>query len=375
MPFYTDLRPPTDPSKEAAEAKASRQRTISRLLALRNAFSNDEGAPPSRTFGTLLVATWNIREFDSTTWGYRLDESYFYVAEIIDRFDVVAIQEIRENLYALKRLLRLLGPNWDYIVSDVTEGKPGNGERLAFLYDRRKVRFLGVTGELVLPPVSVGGAYVPSAQVARTPLMAVFQVGWTKFMLTTVHIIYGDKSREPTARVQEIEQVARFLRQRSDAAADLTGDMLLLGDFNIFAKGDKTYDALIGSGGFTIPEGIDAIPGSNVSRDKKYDQIAYRARPARFQATDQAGVFDYYKYVFTDDDASVYRPDIDAYINSQQAAGKKSPKRPSTVVAAKTQFRTWRTYQMSDHLPLWAEFRVDFSDEYLRKILGSEFDE
>ena len=32
------------------------------------------------------------------------------------------------------------------------------------------------------------------------------------------------------------------------------------------------------------------------------------------------------------------------------------------------QFNLWRTYQMSDHLPLWAEFRVDFSDDYLREI-------
>jgi hypothetical protein len=27
-----------------------------------------------------------------------------------------------------------------------------------------------------------------------------------------------------------------------------------------------------------------------------------------------------------------------------------------------------RTYQMSDHLPLWAEFRIHFSDEYLTEI-------
>ena len=31
-------------------------------------------------------------------------------------------------------------------------------------------------------------------------------------------------------------------------------------------------------------------------------------------------------------------------------------------------YNQWRTYQMSDHLPLWAEFRIDFSDEYLTEI-------
>ncbi len=45
----------------------------------------------------------------------------------------------------------------EYVVSDVTVGTAGNGERLAFLYDRRKVRFDGLAGELVLPPVRVEG--------------------------------------------------------------------------------------------------------------------------------------------------------------------------------------------------------------------------
>ncbi len=26
----------------------------------------------------------------------------------------------------------------------------------------------------------------------------------------------------------------------------------------------------------------------------------------------------------------------------------------------------WRTHQMSDHLPMWIEFKVDFAEEYLR---------
>jgi endonuclease/exonuclease/phosphatase family metal-dependent hydrolase len=365
MPFYRDLKPQDHAA--IRQTKSARRRTISHLLHLRQALNTDAEAPPPRGFGTLLLATWNLREFDSATWGVRLPESYAYMAEIIDRFDLVAVQEVREDLAALERLLDRLGPNWDYIASDVTEGKAGNRERLAFLYDKRKVRFLGIAGELVLPPVTAGKSTVPATQVARTPLMAAFQVGWTKFVLTTVHILYGDSTREPVARVEEIRQVAQFLRKRAEAATDLTGNMLLLGDFNIFAKGDKTYAALVDAG-FTIPDEINKIPGSNVSRDKKYDQIAYRARPDRFEATGKAGVFDFYKYVFTDDESNVYRPSINAYIKQRRAEKKTSPKPPKDQAAAKTQYRTWRTYQMSDHLPLWAEFRVDFSDDYLKEI-------
>ena len=29
-----------------------------------------------------------------------------------------------------------------------------------------------------------------------------------------------------------------------------------------------------------------------------------------------------------------------------------------------------RTFEMSDHLPLWVELKVDFSDRYLEKLKG-----
>jgi endonuclease/exonuclease/phosphatase family metal-dependent hydrolase len=288
MPYYGDLNPQghLDPAWEGDEA--GRQRTIARLLALRQAFGTDEGAPPPRSLGSLLIGTWNLREFDSAKWGVRVPESYAYIAEIVDRFDLVAIQEVRADLLALEQLGRRLGHHWSYLVSDTTEGAAGNQE-LAFLYDTRKVRFLGIAGELVLPPE---GTDKPATQVARTPLMAAFQVGWTKFVLTTVHIIYGADTAEPVARVEEIRQVARFLRARTEDPNEPIHNFILLGDFNIFSTSDTTLRALTEDGDFTIPEAIlDAtkIPGTNVAGDKKFDQIAYRAREGRFEATGKSG--------------------------------------------------------------------------------------
>ena len=176
MPAYADLNPRGLLGRDWAADEPARVRAIDRLLALRTALSSDAGPPPRRP-GTLVLGTWNLREFDSESWGTRLPESYAYIAEVIDRFDLVAVQEVRSDLRALEALLERLGKHWAYLVSDVTEGKAGNRERLAFLYDTTKVRFLGIAGELVLPPVSKGGAQVPAQQVARTPLMATFQVG------------------------------------------------------------------------------------------------------------------------------------------------------------------------------------------------------
>jgi endonuclease/exonuclease/phosphatase family metal-dependent hydrolase len=369
MPLYSDLNPAGKLAPEWGADEGARQRTVSRLLGLRQAFSspNTPGAPPDRSMGTLLLATWNLREFDSATWGTRLPESYAYIAEVIDRFDLVAVQEVREDLAALEALRHRLGVHWQYLVSDVTEGRAGNRERLAFLFDTRKVKFLGIAGELVLPPQSA----TPAQQIARTPLMAAFQVGWTKFVLATVHIIYGDDIAEPVARVEEISEIAKFLRDRSEEQTEPVRNFILLGDFNIFASTDKTMQALT-DGGFTVPIGMQSVPGSNVPKDKKYDQIAYRAREGRFEATGKAGAFDYYEHVMTDAEEAIYRPYINAYIDAQHEAGKESPKKPTTNSARLTQFRTWRTYQLSDHLPLWAEFRVDFSDEYLGSIAAAQ---
>ncbi|GAI53295.1 unnamed protein product, partial [marine sediment metagenome] len=73
---------------------------------------------PRRTVNdTLLLATWNIRDFDSNKFkhGPRIRESYFYITEIISAFDIIALQEINKNLRALKRVMDILGGNWQYI--------------------------------------------------------------------------------------------------------------------------------------------------------------------------------------------------------------------------------------------------------------------
>ena len=78
-----------------------------------------------------------------SAYGERAEECLYYMAEIISHFDLVAVQEVREDLKALDRLRRILGSRyWKYVVTDVTEGSPGNRERLAFLYDSRKAASL-----------------------------------------------------------------------------------------------------------------------------------------------------------------------------------------------------------------------------------------
>jgi hypothetical protein len=236
---------------------------------------------------------------------------------------------------------------------------------MAFLYDSKKVKFGGLAGELVLPPIETGdpqNKYKSVSQIARTPLICGFTAGWTDFMLTTVHILFGkDKSEDPF-RIEEIQQAANFLKARSLDPAAWSHNLILLGDFNIYRPEDATRKAITDAG-FVIPAELQALP-SNATRNSFYDQIAFRVRKERFGSTGKAGVFNYYETVFTEADEAFYANDMgEAYLTTSK--GKDRDAKSKTRY-----YKTyWRTYQMSDHLPMWVELKIDYSDKYLERKL------
>ena len=356
MPFYNKIN----------QYKEEGKRTLKNLIALRKKL--DKEIPGRNLDSSIILATWNIREFDSPSFSERMDEAFYYIAEIINRFDVVAIQEVRKKIDALDRLKKILGPNWEYLLTDVTEGSRGNKERMAFLYDTRKIRFGGLAGELTFPPMRMkdeeGKSYYEEVtQLARTPFLVGFHAGWTRFMVTTVHILYGQSKAEDPRRLAEIEYIAQFLKKRTTDTGVWSKNLILLGDFNIFSPKDKTFQALIDAG-FEIPEELQKLP-SNVKRDKFYDQIAFRVWENRFSTTGKAGVFNFFETVFTEKDQSVYADTIgERYYKS-----KKGKER--TAIGKKRYYNMWRTHQMSDHLPMWVEIKVDYSQEYLSGKLAS----
>src|SRR5215217_9087692 len=255
-------------------AREEGKRTAVRLLTLREALERQ--IPRRNIGGTLLLATWNIREFDSPSYGERKDESLYYIAEIIDHFDLVAIQEIRDNLKALERLMDLLGSWWKYLLTDVTEGTAGNRERMAFLYDSRKVRFGGLAGEVVIPSGKKDdGTPEPRRQLARTPFLVGFGIDWFRFTICTTHILYGEADPEDPERLEEIRVLAGFLADRAKEKHAWAKNMILLGDFNVFDTTDATMKAIIDAG-FAVPERLQALP-SNAPETKHYDQIAFIA--------------------------------------------------------------------------------------------------
>lgn len=344
MPFYNNLAFEKD--------AARRQRTAEGLLRLKQALADQTtGVPEHALDDRALIGTWNIREFDSSKGGVRGIEPLLYIAEVISAFNVVAIQEVREDLGPLNRLLRYLGEWWHVLVTDVTRGKAGNFERLAFLYDTRKVRFSGLVGEVVRPrsEEDVPGQFVE--QFARTPFLVGFQVGWLKFTICTAHILYGTGDALNPQRIKEIGWLARMLADQHLEQHAWSDNILLLGDFNIFDTTDATAKAITDAG-FTLPPELTVKP-SNLTQTKHYDQIAFYQptkpgvkKPLVLSA---AGVFKWQDYVYRTADAAIYEPD--------RVASKSAMAYP-----------TWRTYQMSDHDPMWLELRTNYSQQYLEKL-------
>ena len=357
MPFYQRINTKTESGKRTAE----------RILRLKDALA----VIPSKTVDErLLLATWNIRDFDKPAYGERLEEAIYYIAKIISRFDIVAVQEVHKDLKGLNRVLNVLGGYWKYLVTDVAGDGRGNKERMTFLSDSRKVSFGGLAGERVLPPVEIKEngkkEVVPAEQVWRTPFICGFKAGWSRFILTSVHIVWGDSVAEPANRVKEINDVAEFLKKRTQDKTAWSQNLILLGDFNSFSTSDETFKRLTDHG-FTVPDKLQAFE-SNAGKNRHYDQIAFRVQKDRLDATGECGVFDYFEHVFTDADQDLYEADMgDAY--KQTTKGKAR-----TATQKKTYDKThWRTHQMSDHLPMWVELKIDYSGRYLeRKLAGSE---
>jgi endonuclease/exonuclease/phosphatase family metal-dependent hydrolase len=356
----------------AAELK----RAVGNLERLRAQLSAE--IPPKDAEDNLLLATWNIRDLGKAGGGFgygeRLPESYFYIAQILARFDFIAVQEVNE-LWAWEEVMDALGPHWGFIASDVTEGVSGNGERLVYLYDKRKVTFRDIAGEIVLQPSTLISENAQGGkQFARTPYIASFQAGWRKFDICSVHIYYGSESgAKLKRRIEEIDGIADLLAERAKAENEAGKTMVLAGDFNVVGLKHKTMDALLGSG-FVVPKKIQEPPGGQ--RNNYYDQIAFKTSPDAILfpkgKEEEAGSFRIFQNAFTPAQLGSYSKYFKSMweeLNEKERKTAKAKGKAPKLTTIEQFYEDWRTWQLSDHQPLWVRLKANDSDEYLKSLL------
>lgn len=295
----------------------------------------DKVLAPKELDRNLLVGSWNLRAFGGLTKKWQSADGdtprrdladVLAIAAVLSRFDVVAVQEVRSDLRALRHLLKALGPDWGFTLTDVTRGHAGNDERMAFLFDTRRVTPSGLACELVLPEDDPRVSPTAFArQFARIPYAVSFASAGKTFILVTLHVVYG---QTPSDRVGELTAIAQWLAGWANEAAEWGHNLICLGDFNIDRKDDPLYQAFT-STGLTPPPVLNDVPRTifdTPGAGHFYDQIAWfvdeTKGPALSLRCANAGTFDFV---------------------------------PLWQGGLTTTQLSWR---ISDHYPLWVEFAV-----------------
>ncbi len=311
-------------SQTAAMDKSVAERTVQGVENLHAALL--ETLPDKEDRNLLLIATWNIRQLDRHK---RPLEALHYIAEIISFFDIVAIQEAMGDQRDYRKIKSLLGNGWQSLESDINEGQRGNQERLAFFYDARKVSLTALVGELNLPesPAETGNPY-------RSPYFAGFSINDRQLALCNVHLRWG---RNENDRPVIMKAIADALVKKVERGRDFPPNFILLGDMNAGSVGGEILTTLENAG-LTLPAAVRNLSVSPF-QERPYAQIALKLAEDDFSLPDEGGVFNFFQYVFTDNEEEIYRADIEKIRRS----GK---------------YKYNRTLLMSDHFPKWISLKI-----------------
>jgi len=202
---------------------------------------------------TVRLATWNLRQFAD-----RPGIDLRGIAGIINtsRFDLVAIQEVKQDGEEVDRLLNQLGTPWrGASLSPVT----GNHERFAFIYNSDHV-------------TEIGHAHLiddaDRRVFDRVPYEQTFRAGNFDFTLVTVHLSYGDTQR----RKREADELARYAQKLSQTSTEK--DVIVLGDFNEQGSGNLH---------FFLENGWESLnhEPTNLSSSETYDTLLIDPRNTR----------------------------------------------------------------------------------------------
>ncbi|MCC9606852.1 endonuclease/exonuclease/phosphatase family protein [Blastopirellula sp. JC732] len=259
------------------------------------------GGPTAAPSGdTIRIASFNIQVFGQSKIGK--PDVMQVLTEIVRKFDVVAIQELRSKEQdVIPRFLQMInanGRNYDSIVGPPL-GRTSSKEQYVFIYDKNRI---------AVEPSSVYTINDPSDLLHREPMVATFRaIGADqtrapfRFSLINIHTDPDETDQELDA-LGEVYQLVRYSGHEDD--------VILLGDLNVDYKHLGALGQVPG-----ITYTVSDEP-TNTLRKKSYDNLVFIAADTR-EFTGRAGVYDMQK---------------EHGLTLEQAS------------------------EVSDHLPVWGEF-------------------
>lgn len=263
--------------------------------------ANFQGSIPDRTTSTILIGSFNLRRLGPK----KLEDPWAMgkLAEIVRRFDVIALQEItsqdQRTVPLLVELINRTGVNYSYTISPrVGRESSGYYEQYAFIFDTARVH----SGPEFCYPVQ------DDADVLhREPFVGRFEtVSNQPFSLTLInmHTDPGEISYELDVLADVFVNVRQFEYPEDD--------VMLLGDLNADPSKFQKLGRIPG-----LAPLIVGIP-TNTRKNKTLDNILADQQNTR-EFTGRAGVMDLEKAF------GLQLADVE---------------------------------RISDHLPVWAEFTI-----------------
>jgi endonuclease/exonuclease/phosphatase family metal-dependent hydrolase len=302
--------------------------------ALRRYRNTEPGrAIPRRNNQNLLLASWNIANLGAQA---RTPAHAALIAEVISWFDLVAIQEVRDDLSGLRDVLAELSGAWRTVFTDMA----GNDERMAYLYRYPKVKLTEMCGELAIPVADHRNIKLPGVTRSftgfdRNPMIASFDVRGFRLGAVNVHLYFGSQRTSAHRRASmerrqlEAYAVARWCDLRRRDVHRYVDHFVALGDFNLpkWADAKDPIRKALTKRGLRRPDHSARI-ASAIASDSDYDQIL--VVPGLVSRVKSAGVFDY--------DGGIF-PGL-------------------FQTRTEKQFNAYLRYYISDHRPIWSEIDI-----------------
>ncbi len=111
--------------------------------------SADTFSLPERKADSVVIGSFNIRKLGRVK--KRTQQSWQFLKKTIERFDLLAVQEIMDDLSGFEHLVSSLGDDYGMVVSDVTGSKPGgygNSERLGYIFNWKNIQRTALASDI-----------------------------------------------------------------------------------------------------------------------------------------------------------------------------------------------------------------------------------
>jgi deoxyribonuclease-1-like protein len=269
------------------------------------------------------IASFNIQDFGNNK--ARLDYVMLRLADMLRKFDIVAVQEISTNNdYLVPEFVKLVNSpsanqparKYDHVIGPRLGRSSTDSQQYAFLYDTDRVQ---------LDPQSVYTINDPDDLLHREPLVATFMAKGVApdvaFTFTLINVNADPNPRDLAVELDALAEVYRVVR-RSPRQED---DVILLGTLHA----DDRHLQRLGQ----LPGIAPLIAGvwTNAQQNAQLDNLILH-QPSTTEWTGRSGVFDVMR---------------NYNLTEQQAL------------------------EISNHFPVWAEFSV-YERDYQGRVARRE---